>query len=45
VAETLKYESEDSDRHINGWIFAFSFEQLTPLNKENTMDLGRSFPF
>jgi hypothetical protein len=44
VAETLKYDSEDSERHINGWIFAFSFEQLTPLNKENTMDLGRPLP-
>lgn len=39
VAETLQYESENSERHINGWIFAFSFTELAPLNKENTMDL------
>ncbi len=39
VAETLEYE-DSQQRNINGWIFAFSFQGLAPLNKENTMDLG-----
>ena len=41
VAETLEYDSEDPERNINGWIFAFSFGELAPLNKENTMHLGK----
>ena len=41
MAETLEYDSEDPERNINGWIFAFSFGELAPLNKENTMHLGK----